>query len=162
MMLLMLLIILEINCLAAEEDDLLDDLIRVNPGNFLPEKVVLKIIEQYPELEQVFENTLKVGSGYYMSDGTTIELANYAQDVNDENTRLEAINESLRNALKEERKAAQLVFDEKDNVIELKNEQLKDYKELYRNKDPDIWEKAKWAAGGAGIIAVIILLANIN
>ncbi len=148
--------------MAADQADIpsMSNLLKVNAGYFVSEGVALKIIEQYPELEQIFNNAIKVKSGYYMSDNTTIQLANYVQDINDENAKLQALADRLNTALEEERVAVQLLISEKDNIIALQSEQIEDYKELYRNKDPDIFEKASWAVGGAGIAAVLILLSN--
>ena len=135
-------------------------LIPVKPGYFLPENVVQKMIELYPELEQIFEGAMRIGPGFYMNEEATINLANFIKDLEDENTRLQAMVDRLNNSLKEEREAVQLLINEKDNIIALQQEQLADLKELYRNKDPGIWEKASWVAGGAGIAALIILLSN--
>lgn len=135
-------------------------LIPVKPGYFLPENVVQKIIELYPELEQIFENALQVEAGYFLSDEGVVGLANFIKDLEDENARLQAIVDHLNNALQEEREAVKALLNEKDNVIKLQQEQIADLKELYRNKDHDIFEKASWAAGGAGIAALIILLSN--
>ncbi|AZO95294.1 hypothetical protein [Halocella sp. SP3-1] len=142
-------------------DEPLDNLLKVNEGYFISEGVVDRIIEKYPKLEQIFENAIKVKSGYYMNDYTTVELANYIQNTKNENVRLQALSNQLNNSLQEEREAVQLLINEKDNVIELQQEQIANLKELYRNKDPDVFEKVGWAAGGAGIAAVLILLSNI-
>ena len=106
------------------------------------------------------ENLKKVDGGFFISDENIIKLANYIQDLQDENARLQAMVDRLNNALQEEREAVQLLINEKDNIIALQQEQIADLKELYRNKDSDIFEKASWAAGGAGIAALIILLSN--
>ncbi len=135
-------------------------LIPVKPGYFLPENVVQKMIELYPELEQIFEGAMRIGPGFYMNEEATINLANFIQDLQDENARLQAMVDRLNNSLKEEREAVKALLNEKDNIIALQREQIEDYKELYRNKGPDIFEKASWAAGGAGIAALIILLSN--
>lgn len=52
-------------------------------------------------------------------------------------------------------------IDLQSDVIKLKDEELADLKELYRNKGPNLGEKLKWAAGGAGIAVVLSLLAGI-
>ena len=106
------------------------------------------------------ENLKKVDGGFFISDENIIKLANYIQDLQDDNIRLQAMVDRLNNALQEEREAVKALLNEKDNIIALQQEQIADLKELYRNKDPDIWEKASWAAGGAGIAALIILLSN--
>src|SRR5690554_3572013 len=106
------------------------------------------------------QNLKKVDGGFFISEENIIKLANYIQDLQDENARLQAMVDRLNNALQEEREAVQLLINEKDNIIALQQEQIEDYKELYQNKDPGIWEKASWVAGGAGIAALIILLSN--
>lgn len=137
-------------------------LIPVKPGYFLPENVVQKMIELYPELEQIFEGAMRIGPGFYMNEEATINLANFIKDLEDENTRLQAMVDRLNNSLKEEREAVKALLDEKDNIIALQQEQIADLKELYQNKDPGIWEKASWVAGGAGVAAVLLLLAGIS
>jgi len=138
----------------------LQGLIPVKPGYFLPENVVQKMIELYPELEQIFEGAMRIGPGFYMNEEATINLANFIKDLEDENTRLQAMVERLSHSLQEERETVKALLNEKDNVIKLQQEQIADLKELYQNKDPGIWEKASWVAGGAGIAALIILLSN--
>jgi len=107
------------------------------------------------------EKLKKVDGGFFISDENIIKLANYIQEMQDENARLQVLVDRLNNALQEEREAVKALLNEKDNVIKLQQEQIEDYKELYRNKGPDIWEKASWVASGAGIAALIILLSNI-
>src|SRR5690554_6304541 len=106
------------------------------------------------------ENLKKVNGGFFISDENIIKLANYIQDLQDENARLQAMVERLSHSLQEEREVIKALLVEKDNVIKLQQEQIADLKELYQNKDLDIWEKASWVAGGAGIAALIILLSN--
>ena len=133
-------------------------LIQVEPGYFLPENVVQKMIELYPELEQIFENALQVEAGYFLSDEGVVGLANFIKDLEDENVRLELLAEKLNSALEKEREVTQLTIEEKDRVISLQSEQLKDYKELlnYHSKDPDLLEKAGQAAS---IITLLLLIA---
>ncbi|NLM21176.1 MAG: hypothetical protein GX207_05445 [Peptococcaceae bacterium] len=135
-------------------------LIPVKPGYFLPENVVQKMIELYPELEQTFENALQVEAGYFLSDEGVVGLANFIKDLEDENVRLELLAEKLNSALEKEREVTQMAIEEKDRVISLQSEQLKDYKELlnYPNKDYDLLEKAGQAAS---IITFLLLIANI-
>ena len=134
-------------------------LIPVKPGYFLPENVVQKMIELYPELEQIFENALQVEAGYFLSDEGVVGLANFIKDLEDENTRLGLLAEKLNSALEKEREVTQLVIEEKDRVISLQSEQLKDYKELlnYHSKDSDLLEKAGQAAS---IITLLLLIAK--
>src|SRR5690554_558273 len=108
----------------------------------------------------LIENLKKVNGGFFISDENIIKLANYIQDLQDENARLQAMVERLSHSLQEERETVKALLNEKDNVIKLQQEQIADLKELYQNKDPGIWEKASWVAGGAGIAALIILLSN--
>lgn len=136
-------------------------LIPVKPGYFLPENVVQKMIELYPELEQIFEGAMRIGPGFYMNEEATINLANFIKDLEDENTRLQAMVDRLNNSLKEEREAVKALLNEKDNIIALQREQIEDYKELYRNKNPDIFEKASWAAGGAGIAVFLYIISTL-
>lgn len=134
-------------------------LIPVKPGYFLPENVVQKMIELYPELEQIFEGAMRIGPGFYMNEEATINLANFIKDLEDENTRLGLLAEKLNSALEKEREVTQLAIEEKDRVISLQSEQLKDYKELlnYHSKDSDLLEKAGQAAS---IITLLLLIAN--
>jgi predicted nuclease with TOPRIM domain len=154
----MLLIISTLSLTVAGDE--LQGLIPVKPGYFLSENVVQKMIELYPELEQIFENALQVEAGYFLSGEGVVGLANFIKDLEDENARLQAMVDRLNNSLKEEREAVKALLNEKDNIIVLQREQIEDYKELYQNKDPDIFEKVGWVAGGAGIAALIILLSN--
>lgn len=108
----------------------------------------------------LLNNLKKVDGGFFISDENIIKLANYIQDLQDENARLQVMVERLSYSLQEEREAVKALLNEKDNVIKLQQEQIADLKELYQNKDPGIWEKASWVAGGAGIAALIILLSN--
>ena len=108
------------------------------------------------------ENLKKVEGGFYISDENIIQLANYIQDLKEESNRLQNLTDVLNNSLLEEREQASNLLTEKDNIIELQKQQIADYKELYRNKDPDIFEKASWAAGGAGVAAVLLLLVTIG
>jgi hypothetical protein len=137
----------------------LQGLIPVKPGYFLPENVVQKMIELYPELEQIFENALQVEAGYFLSDEGVVGLANFIKDLEDENTRLGLLAEKLNSALEKEREVTQLVIEEKDRVISLQSEQLKDYKELlnYHSKGSDLLEKAGQAAS---IITLLLLIAK--
>ena len=82
--------------------------------------------------------------GFYMNEEATINLANFIKDLEDENTRLGLLAEKLNSALEKEREVTQLAIEEKDRVISLQSEQLKDYKELlnYHSKDPDLLEKS--------------------
>ena len=108
------------------------------------------------------ENLKKVEGGFYISDENIMQLANYIQDLQEEVNRLQNLADVLNNSLEEERDQVSQLLTEKDNIIELQKQQIADYKELYRNKDPDIFEKASWAAGGAGVASLILLLAMVG
>ena len=106
------------------------------------------------------ENLQKVDGGYYISDENIIELANYIQDLQEEKQRLKVLADVLNQSLEEERKKVQGLLAGKDKIIKLQEEQIKDYKEMYKARSPGIMEKAGWVAGGAGVVAVIMLLAG--
>lgn len=143
-------------------DEELENLIPIQPGYFLSDMLAEKIIDKYPELKQIFDNAIRVEPGYYMTEGVTIDLANYIQDINDENARLKTLAESLNNALQREREMVQLVIQGKDeeirirdDIIELQNKQLKEYRELFGRKD--VLDKASQVAS---IITLLLLIAN--
>ena len=108
------------------------------------------------------ENLEKVDGGFYISDENIMQLANYIQDLQEENNRLQNLTDVLNNSLAEERDQVAQLLAENDNIITLQKQQIADYKELYRNKDPGIFEKASWAAGGAGVASLLLLLATIG
>lgn len=120
----------------------------------------------YPMMAQSeeipLENLEKVDGGFYISDENIMQLANYIQDLQEENNRLQNLTDVLNNSLAEERDQVAQLLAEKDNIITLQKQQIADYKELYRNKDPGIFEKASWAAGGAGVASLLLLLATIG
>jgi len=107
------------------------------------------------------ENLKKTDEGYYISNEDIIKLANYIQDLQEKNQKLQALVDVLKKSLEEERVKAQELLAGKDQIIELQEQQIADYKELYESKAPSIFEKAGWVAGGTGIAAVIILLSSI-
>lgn len=111
-----------------------------------------------PPLE--LENLQKVDGGYYISDENIIELANYIQNLQEEKQRLQILAEVLNQSLEEEREKVQELLAGKNEIIKLQEEQIKDYKDIYKARSPGIIEKAGWAAGGAGVVAVIMLLAG--
>ena len=136
-------------------------LIPVKPGYFLPENVVQKMIELYPELEQTFENALQVEAGYFLSDEGVVGLANFIKDLEDENVRLELLAEKLNSTLQKEREISQLAIEEKNRIILLQDEQIKDYKELleynkYNKRDTDILERSSQVAD----ILLVLLIIN--
>lgn len=144
-------------------DEELENLIPIQPGYFLSDMLAEKIIDMYPELKQIFDNAIRVEPGYYMTEGVTIDLANYIQDINDENARLKTLAESLNNALQREREMVQLVIQGKDeeirirdDIIELQNELIKEYRNIHGKNE--VLEKVSQAAGIAAFLYIISTL----
>ena len=144
-------------------DEELENLIPILPGYFLSDMLAEKIIDKYPELKQIFDNAIRVEPGYYMTEGVTIDLANYIQDINDENERLKTLAESLNNALQREREMVQLVIQGKDeeirirdDIIELQNELIKEYRNIHGKNE--VLEKVSQAAGIAAFLYIISTL----
>lgn len=106
------------------------------------------------------ENLEKVQGGFYISDEQIIALANYIQELQDENSRLLATVEALNQALQEERVFVDRLLAEKDKVIKLQEAQINDLKFLYENSKPTVIDKSYLLLGGAGIAATIIFLAK--
>jgi len=106
------------------------------------------------------ENIEKIDGGYFLSDENIISLANYIQELQDDNVRLLATVEALNAALQDERLFVDLLLAEKDKVIELQDEQIKDLRFVYENSKPTLFDKATLVLGGAGVAAVILLLAQ--
>ena len=106
------------------------------------------------------ENLQKVDGGYYISDENIIELANYIQDLQEEKQRLKVLAEVLNQSLEQEREKVRELLAGKDKIIKLQKEQIEDYKDIYKARSPGIMEKAGWAAGGAGVAAIVLLLAG--
>lgn len=144
-------------------DEELENLIPIQPGYFLSDMLAEKIIDKYPELKQIFDNAIRVEPGYYMTEGVTIDLANYIQDINDENARLKTLAESLNNALQREREMVQLVIQGKDeeirirdDIIELQNELIKEYRNIHGKNE--VLEKVSQAAVIAAFLYIISTL----
>ena len=95
-----------------------------------------------------------------MSDENIISLANYIQELQDENVRLLATVEALNVALQEERVFVDRLLAEKDKVIKLREEQIADLRFVYENSKPTLFDKAILVLGGAGVAAVVLLLAQ--
>ncbi len=95
-----------------------------------------------------------------ISDEQIIALGNYIQALQDENVRLLAQVDALSAALKDERLFADRLLAEKDRVIQLQDEQIKDLKFLYENTKPNFFDKSFLLLGGAGVAATIIFLAK--
>lgn len=106
------------------------------------------------------ENIEKVQGGYFLSDENIISLANYIQELQDENVRLLATVEALNIALQEERVLVSQLLDEKDKVIKLQEDQIKDLRFVYENSKPTLFDKATLVLGGAGVATIILLLAQ--
>jgi flagellar motility protein MotE (MotC chaperone) len=102
----------------------------------------------------------KVDGGWVLTDENIIALANYIQELQDENTRLKAQVEALQKALDEERMLTDSLLAEKDRIIELQTKQIEDVKFVYENSKPSVFDKAYLVLGGAGIAATILLLAR--
>ena len=102
----------------------------------------------------------KVDGGWVLTDENIIALANYIQELQDENTRLKAQVEALQKALDEERMLSDSLLAEKDRIIELQTKQIEDVKFVYENSKPSVFDKAYLVLGGAGIAATILLLAR--
>ena len=100
----------------------------------------------------------KVDGGWVLTDENIIALANYIQELQDENTRLKAQVEALQKALDEERMLTDSLLAEKDRIIELQTKQIEDVKFVYENSKPSVFDKAYLVLGGAGIAATILLL----
>ncbi len=144
-------------------DEELENLIPIQPGYFLSDMLAEKIIDKYPELKQIFDNAIRVEPGYYMTERVTIDLANYIQDINDENARLKTLAESLNNALQREREMVQLVIQGKDeeirirdDIIELQDELIKEYRNIHGKNE--VLEKVSQAAGIAAFLYIISTL----
>lgn len=105
------------------------------------------------------ENIEKVEGGYFLSDESIIALANHIQDLQDENTRLQAQVDALNNALQEERVLVGQLLAEKDRIIAMQERQIEDLKFMYKNSNTT-FDKANLLLGGAGIAAAIILIAT--
>lgn len=106
------------------------------------------------------ENLEKVQGGFYISDEQIISLANYIQELQDENYRLLATVDALNQALQDERIFVDKLLAEKDKVIKLQDEQIKDLRFVYESSRPSLFDKATLVFGGAGVAAVILLIAN--
>jgi alpha-galactosidase/6-phospho-beta-glucosidase family protein len=104
----------------------------VPAGYFLSESVANKMIEEYPELEQIFENAMKVESGSYMSDPVTIELGNKIEALKASENRYKEKYEVTYEALQEERQAVDEMKEADNKVIELQGVQIESWKKQYR------------------------------
>lgn len=103
----------------------------------------------------------KVDGGYLLTDENIISLANYIQELQAENTRLQALVDATTEALRVERELTERLIAEKDNLIELQKIQIDELKFLYENSKPSVFDKAELLLGGAGVAAAIIFLSQI-
>ena len=122
--------------------------------------VLLTIASPNVKANVPFANIEKTNGGYLLSDENIIALANYIQELQNENVRLQSVVDALNKSLQEERTIAEKLLDEKDYVIDLQVRQIDDLKFLYENSKPTIIDKANSVLGGAGIAAIIILLSQ--
>jgi lambda repressor-like predicted transcriptional regulator len=126
----------------------------VPAGYFVSESVANKIIEEYPELEQIFENAMKVEPGSYMSDPVTIELANKIEALKASEQKYKEKYEVTFEALQEERQAVEEMKQADAKVIKIQDEQIESWKERYRKTQLyNTVEKA-------GLAVIIALLAT--
>jgi NADH:ubiquinone oxidoreductase subunit E len=102
----------------------------------------------------------KVSGGWLLTDENIIALANYIQELQDTNTRLQAQVEALQKALDEERTLTDKLLAEKDRLIDLQARQIEEVKFVYENSKPSVFDKAYLVLGGAGVAAAILLLAR--
>lgn len=122
--------------------------------------LLVLLVTSWASASEPLENIEKVQGGYFLSDENIISLANHIQELQDENVRLLATVEALNAALQEERIFVARLLDEKDRVISLQDEQIQDLRFVYENSQPTLFDKATLVLGGAGVAAVILLLAQ--
>lgn len=147
---LIVLVMVSMISLTATANDL--NLQEVPAGYFLAENVADKIIEEYPELEQVLNNAMKVESGSYMDDPTTIELANKIEKVRTGEAKYKEKYEVTHEALQEERELVEEMKENDEKIIKLQEEQNKSWEERYKkNRLYNTAEKA-------GLLVIIGLL----
>jgi hypothetical protein len=89
-----------------------------------------------------------------------IELEIINKDLVEENERLTRENAAITNAIEVERKHFQITLEAKDRIIELQDRQIEDLQFLYKYSQPSLWDKAKWAGGGAAVAAIIYTIAK--
>ena len=107
-----------------------------------------------------FDHIRKVDGGYLLTDENILALANYIQELQDENARLQATVDALNKALQEERIFTERLLAEKDKIIALQEEQIKELRFTYEYSKPTVFDKAYLVLGGAGIAATLLLLAK--
>ncbi|MFP4018503.1 MAG: hypothetical protein ACLFUH_04580 [Bacteroidales bacterium] len=127
---------------------------KVPTGYFVSEDVAQKMIEEYPELEKILKNAMKVGPGSYMNNKTTIELGNKIEELKADKQKYEEKYEVTYEALQEERQAVEDMKEADNKVIELQGAQIKSWKERYQKRQLySTLEKA-------GLAVIIALLAT--
>lgn len=110
--------------------------------------------------DEPLEFVRRTDGGYLLTAENIIALANYIQELQDENTRLRAQVDALQKALDEERSLTDRLLAEKDRIIELQARQIEDLKFVYEKSQPGLLDRAYWLLGGAGVAAAILLLAK--
>lgn len=123
--------------------------------------MLLILLTKFCAAAEPLENLHKVDGGFFIADEQIIALANYIQELQDENTRLLAQVDALSDALQQERLFVDKLLVEKDKVIRLQEEQIKDLKFLYENTKPNLFDKSYLLLGGAGVAATILFLAKV-
>jgi len=133
--------------------------VRVSPVLLILTVLLLLSMTSWARANEL-ENFQKVQGGYLLSDENIISLANYIQELQDENVRLLATVEALNVALQEERVYVDKLLAEKDKVISLQERQIEDLRYIYESSKPTLFDKATLVLGGAGVAAVLLLIAN--
>lgn len=150
-MLMMLGLVLTIS-LTATADEL--PVKKVPAGYFISESVAQGVIEEYPELEQIFDNAMKVESGSYMSDPVTVKLGNKIEKIKAGKNKYKEKYQVTYEALQEERQAVKEMKQADNKVEKLQNMQIKSWKERYRKT------QLYGALEKAGLAVIIALLAT--
>lgn len=90
-----------------------------------------------------------------------IKLEIINKDLIEENERLTRETDALLTAIEVERQRFQITLEAKDRVIELQEKQIEDLQFVYKYNQPSLWDKVKWAGGGAAVAAIIYIIAKI-
>jgi len=90
-----------------------------------------------------------------------IELEIINKDLIEENERLTRETDALAGAIEVERQQFQITLEAKDKAIELQERQIEDLQFVYKYSQPSLWDKAKWAGGGAAVAVIIYTIAKI-
>lgn len=152
-MLIVLLTVLTISLTATANEEL-EGLQKVPAGFFLSESVAQEVIENYPELEKVFENAMKVEAGSYMENSVTIDLANKIEEVNAGKAKYKEKYEVTHEALKEERSLVEEKEEANKRVTNIQDAQIEDLNTRY--------EKAQFrnTAEKIGLAVIVLFLAT--